>query len=134
MTILICGSMTFAKEMLVLRDQLQGVGFNVIVPLDAEIYAEHPAKLGEKWIKQQHDLIRRYHKEIVRSDAILVLNLTKNNIANYVGGNAFLEMGFAHVLRKPIYLFHPIPDMTYRDELAAMQPIVINGDLSRIHG
>lgn len=133
MTISICGSMTFAKEMLVLRDQLQEAGFNVIVPLDAETYANDPAKLEQKWVKQKPDLIHYYHKEIARSDAILVLNLTKNSVANYIGGNAFLEMGFAHVLHKPIYLFHPVPELPYRDEMAAMQPIVINGDLSRIH-
>lgn len=133
MIIAICGSMSFAKEILVLQDQLQAAGHTVIVPLDAEIYANNPAKLEDKWMKQEHDLIRRYYKEIEKTDAILVLNLTKNSMANYVGGNAFLEMGFAHVLGKKIYLFHPIPELPYRDEIAAMRPVVINADLTQIH-
>lgn len=53
-------------------------------------------------------------------------------MTNYVGGNTFLEMGFAHVLGKPIFMQFPIPDMGYRDEMEAMNPRVINGDLAAI--
>jgi hypothetical protein len=134
MTITICGSMSFAKEILVLRDRLVQVGYTVIVPHDAEEYAAHPELLEEKWDKKrEQDLIRRYFDEIQKSDAILVLNMTKNSIANYVGGNAFMEMAFAHVLHKTIYLFHPIPDMHYRDEMMAMQPVVLNGALTLLY-
>lgn len=126
--------MSFAKEMLVIQERLSAAGFTVIVPHDAAEYANHPDRLEEKWQKKsEHDLIRGYFLEIKRSDAILVLNMTKNSIANYIGGNSFLEMGFAHVLNKSIYLYNPIPDVPYRDEMMAMQPIVINGDLTRIH-
>ena len=47
-------------------------------------------------------------------------------------GNSFLEMGFAHVLDIPIYLMQDVPDSNYRSEMLAMDPIVINGDLSGI--
>ena len=59
-------------------------------------------------------------------------NFDKHNIQNYIGGNTFLEMGFAHILKKPIYLLNEIPEMSYTDELRAMQPIVIKGDLLKI--
>ena len=34
-------------------------------------------------------------------------------------------MGFAHVLNKKIYLLNNIPEMSYSDEIRAMQPIVL---------
>lgn len=134
MTIAICGSMSFAKEILVIRDQLTKLGFTVTVPRDAEMFAENPARLDEKWHKAEPDLILQYLDEIRQCDSIFILNMNKGSIANYVGGYAFLSMGFAHILKKKIYLYNPIPDLPYRDEMTAMQPIILNGDLSFIHG
>ena len=133
MKIVICGSMSFAKEILVMRDRLVQAGHKVIVPRDAVVFAKNPAQLETKWEKSERDLMRRYYKEIGETDAILVLNMTKNGVANYIGGNTFLEMGFAHVLNKTVYLFNPVPDMAYRDEMMAMQPVVLNGDLSLLY-
>lgn len=126
--------MSFAQEMLVMRQQLRDQEHNVVIPHDAEAYAGRPEKLGEKWQQKLHqDLIRKYFDEIEKADAILVLNLTKNGVANYIGGNAFLEIGFAHILKKPVYLLNPIPDMLYKDEIMAMNPVVLNGDITLIH-
>jgi len=41
-------------------------------------------------------------------------------------------MSFAYILKKKIYLLNPIPDMIYTDEIIAMHPIVLNGDLTKI--
>jgi hypothetical protein len=60
------------------------------------------------------------------------VNLDKNGVEGYIGGNSFLEMGFAHVLGKTVYVYQGIPDMPYTDELRAMQSIELKGDLSRI--
>ena len=52
-------------------------------------------------------------------------NYDKHGIKNYIGGNAFLEMGFAHVLgiKKFIYL-NPIRKMPYYEtEIVAMRPL-----------
>jgi hypothetical protein len=63
----------------------------------------------------------------------LIVNITKNGIANYVGGNALIEMAFAHVLNKKVFLLNDIPlQLNYSDDIAAMQPLVINGDLTKI--
>lgn len=43
-----------------------------------------------------------------------------------------MELGFAHVNNKKIFLLNPIPQMNYSDEIAAVQPVVINGDFSLI--
>ncbi len=82
--------------------------------------------------KMDHDLIRDYFEEIKTGDAVLIVNDERKGIANYIGGNSFLEMAFAHVLHKEIFLLNPIPEMGYSDELIAMQPVILNGDLSLI--
>lgn len=81
--------------------------------------------------KYEHDAIREHWGIISACDATLVLNYDKHGISGYIGGNSFLEMGFAYVLKKPIYLLNPIPKMPYYEtEIIAMKPIILNGDLS----
>lgn len=67
------------------------------------------------------------------SDAILVVNLDKKGIKNYIGANTFLEIGYAHCLNKKIFFLNPIPEQDYiRDEIKAAEPIVIDQDLTKI--
>jgi len=83
-------------------------------------------------LRHNYDAIREHWKVIQECDAALVLNYTNYDVVNYVGGNSFLEMGFAHILKKPIYLLNPIPEIPhYEPEIRAMRPIILNGDLSR---
>jgi len=85
---------------------------------------------------QSIDLIKRHKELIENSDAILVLNLTKNKIEGYIGGNTLMEMGFAHIYNKKIFLFNEIPlkseRMHYIDEILDMKPVIINCDLDKI--
>ncbi len=83
-------------------------------------------------IKIDRDYIRQHYKHILESDAIFVVNLKKNNIENYIGGNVLIEMGQAYVNNKKIFLMNSIPNVSYTDEIVALQPVVINGDFSRI--
>ena len=83
-------------------------------------------------LKRDKDLIRTHYEKIKVSDAILVLNEDLPGRPNYIGGNSFLEMGFAHVLNIPIYLMQEVPESPYRSEMLAMDPIVINTDLDRL--
>lgn len=84
-------------------------------------------------IKRQHNFIRWWHDCIVSGDAILVCNYDKNGIKNYIGGNTFLEIGFAHVNNKKIFLLNPIPEeVPYVDEIKAMVDVVLDGDLRKI--
>ncbi len=83
--------------------------------------------------KYNHDAIRKHWGNIEKSDAVLVLNYDKHGVANYIGGNSFLEMGFAYIQNKPIYMLNPIPEMPYYEtEIIAMKPIVIDGNLEKI--
>jgi hypothetical protein len=79
--------------------------------------------------KLEHDVIRRYYGEIADADAVLVVNPEKREVQGYIGGNTLIEMAFAHVLRKPLFVLYPLPNMPYTAEMLAMQPTVLNGDV-----
>ena len=148
MKIALCASITFTVEIKNVKENLEKMGHEVEIPftasrilqgeIDLEKFLEDKAKNGDSKFRESvaqksfADPIKRYFKIIKNSDAILVLNFDKNNIADYIGGNTFLEMGFAYVLDKPIYLYNAIPEMLYNDELEAMKPIVINHNLNMI--
>ncbi len=136
MKIVICGSMTASKEMVEVESKLNSIGHEVILPYDIRGYASYETQeqMHSEATKNkvEHDLIRDYFKKIENSDAIFVVNVERKNIKGYIGGNSFLEMGFAHVLNKKIYLLNEIPDMPYKDELLAMTPVIINNDYSLV--
>jgi predicted RNA-binding protein with PUA domain len=136
MKIIICGSMRLSRRMLEVKNELDQLEHVVILPRHTEEYAvlntsDHMHNESVK-NKINNDLIRQYYDEIKEGDAVLVVNETIKEIKNYIGGNSFLEMGFAHVLNKKIYLLNDIPEIGYKDEIIAMQPIIINGDLGKI--
>ncbi len=142
MKIVICGSMAFAKQMNSAKEELESKGHTVDIPEFVEEFMkikklEMRAKRGGgsegAKLKIDHDLIRGHWNKIKKGDAILVLNYTKNRIKNYIGGNSFLEMGFAHILKKKIFLLNPIPtNKSYHEEILSMKPVILNGNLSKI--
>lgn len=136
MKIVICGSMKLSKKMIEVGDELLRLGHEVILPRHTEEYAQmntsdhiHNESAQNK---MKDDLIRDHFNKIGESDAILVVNDDLNGTRGYIGGNSFLEMGFAHVLNKNIYLLNDMPDSSFKDELVAMQPVVLNGNLDLI--
>lgn len=142
MKISICGSLDFAFEMKEIAEKLFDLGFEVDLPPTAKMILEK--EVTSKQIKKEKedgsfsqrvidsDAIRRYWKIIQNTDVILVVNFDKKGIKGYIGGNSFLEMGFAHILNKKIYLLNQIPEMGYKDEIEAMQPVVLNGDITKM--
>lgn len=138
MKITICGSMAFAKQMQEYTKKLEKLGHVVYIPHGVEDCAKGRLTdgMGDSEAakrKIENDLIRRHYDLIKKSDAILVLNHDKNGIQNYIGGNSFLELGFAHILGKKIYLINPIPGIKFfRSEIEAMRPVVLDGDVSLI--
>ncbi len=136
MTITICGSMQFHVEMAKAQQELEAQGMRVLVPteLGNEKTNESFMSRDEDKIstKIEYDFIREHFRKIEKSDAIVVLNYRKKGIEGYIGGNTFLEMGYAFGLRKKIYLLHPVPKMEYSVEMHAMKPVVLHGDLSKL--
>lgn len=136
MKIVICGSMTSVKKMVEIEKELLELGWEVVLPDFTHEYAQMdgPAEIGDESVKNKvkYDLISGYYNKIAESDAVLIVNIDKNGVENYIGGNAFLEIGFAHVLNKAVFLLNEIPQVAYRDEIEAMKPVVIDGDLKAI--
>jgi len=94
---------------------------------------EKMKKLSEKeHIIWKGEMLKKDEENISPQDAILVLNFEKNKIPNYIGGATFLEIYTAWRLNKKIFFYNPLPNCSFTDELIAMQPIILNGDLSRI--
>ncbi len=137
--ITICGSVTFRKEMVGARDKLNEIGYEGIICSVMEDLAlgRNPELLkrveeNHAQVKREGGFIKWYYNSIVGSDAILVLNYDKGDIKNYIGGNTLMEMAFAHVHDKKIFLLNPAPEIGYRDEIIAMDPVILNGDLSKM--
>ncbi len=136
MKIAICASMVFAEKMVQVKRQLEQIGHTVYISQFAEGYLGKAEKEKEKLAvqdKNEHDAIRKFWEIIKQSDAILVLNYDRRGIKNYIGGNTLMEIGFAHVLSKQIFLMNPIPDIEYyRSEIEAVSPVIVEQDLNKI--
>jgi len=142
MKIVICSSLDFTYEIQDIAKKLKKKGHEVIIPRTSEMILNNEVTLEQikkekennEIVKRaiEYDVIRFYFNEIKKADAVLVLNLDKKGIDGYVGGNVFLEIGFAHVLNKKLFLFKKIPNMPYKGEIETMQPVIIHGNLSKI--
>ena len=136
MKIAICASMVFAEKMVQVKCRLEEIGHTVFISQFAEGYLGKAEKEKEQLAvqdKNEHDAIRKFWEIIKQSDAILVLNYDRKGIKNYIGGNTLMEIGFAHVLNKQIFLMNPIPDIEYyRSEIAAVSPVILEQDLNKI--
>lgn len=138
MTIAICGSLTFHKELREYQHKLEALGHTALVPKSLDLIEQKgfmkPKTVEERLAAEaKHNFIREHFKKIEKSDAVLIVNLDKNGIKGYVGGNTFLETGIAFYLGKKIYFLNPIPEMDYAKlEMYAMHPVILNGDVNKI--
>jgi len=136
MRIGIIGSMQFTEKMLEVRNRLNSIGHDAFV---TDLHKAFIGKTDEEkekikiHQKNNMDAIREFWNAMQGADAVLVLNIDKRGIKNYIGGNTLMEIGFAHVLNQKIFLMNPIPEISfYKSEIEAVKPTVINGDLSKI--
>ncbi len=136
MKIGIIGSMQFTDKMLEYREKLLELGHDAFVTdLHKAMVGKTDFEIEEIKLHQKYnmDAIRKFWRMMQGADAVLVLNIDKNGVQNYVGGNTLMEIGFAHVLNQKIFMLNPIPEMPYcKTEIEAVKPIVINGDLKKI--
>ena len=140
MKITICGSVKFAEKLVEIYNKLKEMGHEPMMHKFMFGIADGTAKelidgisLNHADVKRKHNFIKWWHGCIKSGDAILVCNFDKNGIPNYIGGNTLMEIGFAHVNDKKVFLLNPIPkDVSYSDEIEAMADVVIDGDLNKI--
>ena len=136
MKIILCGSISAAEEILAVRDKLLKVGHEVEIPEGVkriELRQRTVVSEAEKASdKIKYDLIRGYYEKMKAYDTALIVNVEKKGIKGYIGGNTFIEMAFAHVLNKKLFCLNELPDLSYASEILAMQPVILNGDLSKL--
>jgi diphthamide synthase subunit DPH2 len=146
MRITICGSIAFYDKMLGVKEKLEGLGHEVELPPSEvkdengemipvkEYYEKRKSETDDtSWIWERKEETMRMHFDKVEwSDAILVLNCDKKDIAGYIGANTLIEMGIALHLHKKIFLLNTVPEIDYKEEILGMRPTVINGDLVKI--
>ncbi|HUV80918.1 MAG TPA: hypothetical protein VMW21_00125 [Patescibacteria group bacterium] len=146
MKITICGSIAFIDEMIDIKNQLKKSGHTVEMPpievedgsgnlIPAIDYYKIRRKTegNEDWVWDRKEwAMKKHFDKVAWSEAVLILNYDKNDIKGYVGANTFLEMGLAFHLNKKIYLLNPIPEVSYKEEILGMKPIIINNDLVKI--
>ena len=82
--------------------------------------------------KWKSEMIRHSLDVIQNNDAAIVLNFKKDDFDNYIGGATFIEMYDAFRLDKKIYLYNSIPKGILHDEIIGFNPIILNGDISKI--
>jgi len=136
MKIGIIGSMQFTDKMVEVQKELKDLGHDAfLTDLHKNLVGKDEKEIERIKLYQKYNLdaIREFWREMQGADAVLVLNFDKNGIKNYIGGNTLMEIGFAHVLNQKIFLWNPIPSISYyQTEIEAMRPIIINGDLNKI--
>lgn len=139
MKIMICGSMTFAKDMISIKQKLGKLGHVVNVSPDTESHIINPGLIDDLASDYKHaqenNILKKCFDLIAKSDAILVLNHDKNGVEGYVGTSSLMEIGLAYYLGKKIFLLNPLPDSSnhrWVHEVEIMQPVIINGEIGRI--
>lgn len=136
MKIGVVGSMQYTEKMIEVRDELIELGHDAFTTNLTSPFVDKTDKEKEEikiHQKNNQDAMKEFWHLMQDADAILVANYDKHGIENYIGGNTFLEIGFAHVLNQKIFLLNPIPDIPYyKTEIEAMKPIITHGDLDAI--
>jgi diphthamide synthase subunit DPH2 len=150
MKITVCGSIAFYNQMEDVKKVLEAQGHEVLIPLlrnevpemggDRKTYFGKYIEdnggidafpVGHAMWDMKESAIRDHYEKIEWGDAILVANYEKRGLSGYVGGNTLIEMGLAFFLKKPIYLLNPVTsELSYKQEILGMKPILLNGDLS----
>jgi hypothetical protein len=144
MKITICSSAFFTKETYWIKQKLEEKSHEVFVyPQEIKVngktihvtdyYKMRKDSLTGGLLEIKTKLVGEHIKRIENSDAILVLNLDKDGKNGYIGGNTFLEMGIAYYLNKKIFVWKkPSENLSYFEEIMALNPILINEKLEEI--
>lgn len=138
--ITICSSANFYRQAVELAEQLEAMGYEVIIPSNArEMQRNNDYEVShyKTWFADAKDyhkkaaFMRGHFDEVAKADAVLVINNEKHGVPNYIGGNVLMEMGLAFYLKKPIFLFNEVPaESPFLEEIKGFMPVELHGDLS----
>jgi len=144
MKITLCGSMNTADKMREVKRKVEEKGHIAILPAALDNLnvknssdSEKIKSNRKKYINQIKPAYTKEHfKNVKNSDAVLIVNVEKNGIKNYIGGATFAELMLAYHYNKKIFLLNPIPEDErfdfIRDEIEATKPIILNGNLDLV--
>ena len=135
MKVFVCCSKHFYSKLPPILEKLEQLGHESTLPNSYhEPFKEEDMKLAgaKEHNEWKAGMIRLQAEKVAANDAILVVNFEKNGIQNYIGGATFLEIFQAFERKKKIFLYNPVPEGIFKDELDGMEPIVINGALEKI--
>lgn len=141
-TITICSSAAFYKQVIEIQKELRKMGFKVLIPKTANKMRRNndfDVSHYKTWYKDAADYTKKkqlmvaHFKEVMKADAILVVNEEKHGMAGYIGGNVLMEMVIAFHYKEKIFILNPIaPDLGIKEEVLGLFPTFINGDLTKI--
>ncbi len=124
MKITIIGNMSFIEKFKEAKEILEQRGNEVIVPEKDSMPEPITPSVKRK-------AMEKFNENLKQSDAILVMNYTKNGKENHIGANTLMEIGMAFILNKKIFVLNPFPEFC-KDELEAIEVQLLNGDLNKI--
>jgi len=128
--------MHFSEKMLGVAEDLKRLGHEPILSNFVQSFPgkddteKEKIKLEQKF---EEDAMKRDWATMEKADALLVINLERHGIANYIGGNTLFELAAGYFNGKQIFLYNPIPDISYyKTELEAVKPVILNKDLGKM--
>jgi len=125
-TVVICGSMKQLDLMSRIGDFLRSAGLDAVAPVPDE-----PTDWTMESLRRLKRTASRRHMNRIRDPdtaAILVVNVDRPGAHDYVGPNAFAEIGVAFLDNRRVYLLQGMP-ASYADELRAWEVTCLNGDI-----
>jgi hypothetical protein len=133
-TIMIGGSMAFAKEMMVAKNKLEAAGLIVNIPVDTEYVVEDPSKKTDIIFMKELGVGRRDAELVAKSDALFVLNYDKHDIKGYIGPGAYRDISVAWWLKKKIFFLYPYDENqnNHKYEMLGFAPVILDGKVEDI--
>lgn len=122
--------MQFDARMTELLDELARRGYEVDKPnvVEGHVYADNLDANAEL----KRGFIDEHFAKMNTSEAILVVNETKNGVEHYIGGNTLMEIAYAYSQGLDIFLLNPVPELPYADEIRGVHPIILGGSLDTL--
>lgn len=137
MKIMICASVSFAKEMIEAKEFLDKKGHKADMTSDIVEYFKNPSMKESfnaelKW-SVDYDVLMESFNKIKDCDAVLILNYDKKGIKGYLGTSVLMEIAVAYANKKKLFLLNPIDkQQNYVLELEVIKPKILNGNLELV--
>jgi hypothetical protein len=121
--------MSAYSRLLDVQEALAACGIDAVVPdVDDDIAAT--STTAQLNAAKRGAALRHMHRIRDRGTAaVLIVNVDKYGVPDYIGPNTFAEVAVAFALGRRVFLWQGIPQM-YRDELEAWGAISLHGDLA----